>query len=68
MTTNDTPTPGERAYAAYARLMQPHHAMSLWGFLPPYCQAAWEAAAQAVLTAWIASPDWPTPQPQEDTP
>jgi hypothetical protein len=31
--------------------MQQHHAMSLWAFLPPYCQAAWEAAAQAVLDA-----------------
>ena len=50
------PTPGELAYAAYARLMQPHHAMSLWCFLPPYCQAAWEAAAQAVLDAARATP------------
>jgi hypothetical protein len=64
----DTPTPGQIAYDVYAaHLLQ----LAPWGTvdfaqLTAFHKHAWEAAAQAAITAWIASPDWPTP-PREET-
>jgi hypothetical protein len=54
-------TPGQRAYEAYARHMQQQHAMSLWGFLLPSLQEAWEAAAAAVLSGAAHAPPHHTP-------
>lgn len=63
-------TPGQVAYEAYVAAAHPvvGDALMRWEDTNMRYRAIWEAAAQAVMTAWIASPDWPTPQPQEDTP
>jgi len=37
----------------------------MWARLLPAEHRAWEAAAQAAIAAWIASPDWATP-PEEN--
>jgi len=60
----DTPTPGQVGYTAYYHtwLRQRHRSVRLtWTELAAEDRHAWEAAAQAAITAWIASPDWPTP-------
>jgi ABC-type phosphate/phosphonate transport system substrate-binding protein len=67
--SSETRTPGQIAYEAYHAA---HDPAMLWGTsgwpaLPLMTRRAWEAAAQAAITAWIASPDWPTPA-QKDTP
>ena len=63
-------TPGQIAYAAYWQVHAREGSVQLrlpFGGLPEVSQRAWEAAAQAAITAWIASPDWPTPA-REDPP
>jgi len=56
------PTPGQIAYEAYVAIMVP---LAPWG-TPDFAQLpeihrAWDAAAEAAITAWIASPDFPMP-------
>lgn len=59
-------TPGQVCYVAYVRvrygLPEADAALTYVRSIPEE-RAAWEAAAQAAITAWIASPDWPTPTP-----
>jgi hypothetical protein len=67
---SDTRTPGQLCYEAYCALtprLYPTARLMAWDEMLPVEHRAWEAAAEAVITAWIASPDWPTPPP-EDTP
>jgi len=61
------PTPGQLAYETwYLALENTLPAGSTrWSALEARHRDAWEGAAQAVMTAWMASPDWPTP-PQEE--
>lgn len=78
----DTPTPGQLAYEACAAFWrgygfgpQTHVA---WRALTPEQRGAWEAAAEAVLEAWVQaqtrldSPAWliamPPPHEQEPQP
>lgn len=70
----DTPTPGQVCYEAYMTTQYAHMGKPFdptqpgWHYLSLERRdhRAWEAAAQAVITAWIASPDWPTPAPQPE--
>jgi hypothetical protein len=66
---SDTPTPGQVAYAAYVAAFRPsvlRYVTAL--FRPPFGveeQRAWDAAAQAVLEAFVSSAQRLTPP--EDT-
>jgi hypothetical protein len=65
---SDPRSPGQICYEGFWRATGPDF-RNEWPLLPSSTQARWEAAAQAAITAWIASPDWPTPAPiQEDAP
>jgi hypothetical protein len=66
---SDPPTPGQVAYEAYMAMLpeRAYFPAAAWLGIGGAHRRAWEAAAQAAITAWIASPDWPTPA-QEDTP
>lgn len=60
----DQPTPGQIAYTAYAQTrygMPPDAAALTYAASVPDEREAWEAAAAALITAWIAGADWPTP-------
>src|SRR5262245_16253171 len=61
----ETPTLGQVAYEAYiaGRPWPPNMRHRRWVAIGPAEQRAWDAAAQAAMTAWIASPDGPTPAP-----
>ena len=66
-----TPTPGQVAYTAYVAQrdgMPAHDAAFSYAHSAPAEWAAWEAAVQAAITAWIASPDELTPATEETTP
>jgi hypothetical protein len=64
-----TRTPGQFAYEAYstfgARVTT--YPPTLWSWLAPVEHAQWEAAAQAVLEAFVSS-STPVPLAKEDTP
>ena len=58
MTEETTPTPGQIAYETCMRTMfpeTPQHAALAWRFVETKDRAAWEAAAQAVLEAFVSS-------------
>ena len=57
MSQQTTPTPGQIVYEAYcafgARITKTH--ATRWNWLAPIEHAQWEAAAQAVLEAFVSS-------------
>jgi hypothetical protein len=65
------PTPGENAYAAYmaVHLAQDKIPALAWGYdmLEPHERAGWEAAAQAVLEAFVSSAQRLTTPQEEET-
>jgi hypothetical protein len=63
----DEPTPGQVAHAAFLATLEPP-GTTPWHWLGAYEQRAWEAAAQAVLDAFLSSAQRLTPPaPQEET-
>ena len=60
MTDTPTSTPGQLAYEGYTRALS-LRANPAWAQMPSRYQHAWEVAAEAAITAWIAAPDVLTP-------
>lgn len=73
----DTPTPGQVNYKAFMRAMfpeTPQHTALAWRWVEAKDRTAWEAAAQAVLTAWqqeqarLGATGWLVEGPQTEEP
>jgi hypothetical protein len=55
---NDTPTPGQLCYVAYVTALRPSmalYAAARYANLSQDEHRAWDAAAHAAMTAWIAA-------------